>query len=221
MVGRPASCWELGDQRPGGRGQSTPPDLTSGCKDQPTAMTSIARESKMDDRTTLLRIQADIADIKGDVANIKQALIFSPAILDRIEAHVAETTERAAHIIDQNDILVRWATDTGDDAAWPVALAGLTAVSDRLATVEQAAVMLPHIEAALAALAGSQQEMQRLFIDHDRHVAERVDRAATIPTAEVQRLRPFVFGAAALSLLVLAIHLAQFYQAALLAALGS
>lgn len=171
------------------------------------------------DNATVLQLQADIAQIKADVTNIKQALELGPAILARIEDQVTATNKRAEHVIEQNDVLVRWATDDSSDASWPVALAGLTAVSDRLAKVEQAITVLPGVEAALASVAGQLTEYNRLFVEHDRHVAERVERAAQLPTREVQRLRPYVFVATALSLLVVLIHIAQAYQAGALVAI--
>lgn len=156
------------------------------------------------------QLQADVTRLVGDFADMKQAIEVVPHLM-------ADFDERLKHIIDQNDVIVQWATSDEDPGAWHAALAGISALVTRVEKVE----------AATSAAADRLDVLTHALAAHDTRVDARVLAAAEGQAKDIHRIatRQLALGIGMAFLLVaMAVHAyavkAQFDAAAIWTALG-
>jgi hypothetical protein len=99
----------------------------------------------MDDATAL-QLQATVVALTQTVVDLKQSVELWSGLAERYD-------QRLNHIIEQNDTIVRWATDDEDAGAWHAALRGISTLLDRTTQIDSRLTLL---EAATAATAGGQ-----------------------------------------------------------------
>lgn len=116
------------------------------------------------------QLAADVAQMRLDIANIKQSLVTLPAVMEGFDRRL----ESAAAV--ERRILELF-TDEQLRSALPAVLAGVSKLvewhDDQKAIVTAQDRRLIEIEATTAATPAAVSELRTIFLEHDRHVKAR------------------------------------------------